>query len=32
MARHVGFINKEDILKKWKELGVDLSQPAPARP
>ncbi|MBN2781464.1 MAG: thioredoxin family protein [Candidatus Marinimicrobia bacterium] len=22
--RHVGFISKEDILKKWKELGYDL--------
>lgn len=22
--RHVGFISKEDILKKWKELGFDL--------
>lgn len=32
LARHVGFISKEDLLKKWKELGVDLTQPAPARP
>jgi thioredoxin 1 len=23
--RHVGFFSKEDILGKWKELGVDLS-------
>lgn len=23
--RHVGFLGKEDILAKWKELGVDLS-------
>jgi thioredoxin 1 len=23
--RHVGFFSKEDILNKWKELGVDLS-------
>jgi thioredoxin 1 len=23
--RHVGFFGKEDILAKWKELGVDLS-------
>jgi thiol-disulfide isomerase/thioredoxin len=23
--RHVGFFGKEDILGKWKELGVDLS-------
>jgi thioredoxin 1 len=22
--RHVGFISKEDMLKKWKELGYDL--------
>ncbi len=22
--RHVGFISKEDILKKWQELGIDL--------
>ncbi len=22
--RHEGFISKEDILRKWKELGVDL--------
>jgi thioredoxin 1 len=22
--RHIGFIGKEDILAKWKELGVDL--------
>ena len=27
--RHEGFFAKEDILAKWKELGVDL-QPAPA--
>jgi thioredoxin 1 len=25
--RHVGFISKEDILKKWRELGYDF-QPA----
>lgn len=24
--RHVGFFSKEDILKKWSELGVDLEQ------
>lgn len=24
LFRHVGFISKEDILAKWKELGVDL--------
>jgi thioredoxin 1 len=23
-SRHVGFIGKEDILAKWKELGVEL--------
>jgi len=23
--RHVGFISKEDILAKWRELGVDLN-------
>ncbi len=40
--RHEGFFSKEDILAKWKELGVDLAAPvsqlpaferlAPARP
>lgn len=25
LFRHVGFFGKEDILAKWKELGVDLS-------
>jgi thioredoxin 1 len=31
LFRHVGFYGKEDILAKWKELGVDLSRkPAPA--
>jgi thioredoxin 1 len=31
LFRHVGFIGREDILAKWKELGVDLSlKPAPA--
>ena len=24
--RHVGFFSKEDILAKWKELGVELAQ------
>ena len=24
LFRHVGFFGKEDILGKWKELGVDL--------
>jgi thioredoxin 1 len=29
LFRHEGFFGKEDILKKWKELGVDLqSKPA----
>lgn len=28
--RHVGFISKEDILAKWKELGVDLDPQAAA--
>jgi len=28
--RHEGFFAKEDILAKWKELGVDLSAGAPA--
>jgi thioredoxin 1 len=27
--RHEGFIGKEDILAKWKELGVDLTGNAP---
>ncbi len=25
LFRHTGFLSKEDILKKWKELGVDLA-------
>jgi thioredoxin 1 len=25
LFRHVGFFGKEDILGKWKELGVDLT-------
>jgi len=25
LFRHVGFYGKEDILAKWKELGVDVS-------
>ena len=28
LFRHTGFFSKEDILAKWKELGVEL-QPAP---
>jgi len=27
--RHVGFFGKEDILAKWKELGVDASAKPP---
>jgi thioredoxin 1 len=27
LFRHEGFFSKEDILAKWKELGVDLSGP-----
>jgi thioredoxin 1 len=31
LFRHVGFIGRDDILAKWKELGVNLSrQPIPA--
>ncbi len=30
--RHEGFFAKEDILAKWKELGVDLSSGAPQAP
>jgi len=26
--RHVGYYSKEDILAKWKELGIDLRAPA----
>ncbi len=26
LFRHEGFYSKEDILTKWKELGVDLTQ------
>ena len=29
--RHEGFMSKEDILSKWKELGVDLSGKAKAK-
>jgi len=25
LYRHEGFIAKDDILKKWQELGVDLT-------
>lgn len=27
LFRHEGFFSKEEILAKWKELGVDLSAP-----
>jgi thioredoxin 1 len=29
LYRHEGFFAKEDILKKWKELGVDLTPGGP---
>ena len=28
--RHEGFMSKENILAKWKELGVDLGAGGPA--
>jgi hypothetical protein len=30
LFRHQGFFGKEDILAKWKELGVEISNNAPA--
>jgi thioredoxin 1 len=27
LFRHQGFISKEDILARWKELGVRLKEP-----
>lgn len=30
LFRHVGFYGKEDILGKWKELGVDVAGKSPA--
>jgi thioredoxin 1 len=30
LFRHIGFFGKEDILNKWKELGVDLAHNKPA--
>ena len=30
--RHEGFFSREDILAKWKELGVDLSNAGPQAP
>ncbi len=32
LFRHVGFFGKEDILGKWKELGVDLAVAANKKP
>ena len=32
LFRHEGFFPKEDILAKWKELGVELAAPAPHNP
>ena len=30
--RHEGFMSKEDILAKWRELGIDLSVPTATEP
>lgn len=30
LARHEGFYSKKDILAKWRELGVEVKDPAPA--
>jgi thioredoxin 1 len=30
LFRHTGFFSKEDILGKWKELGIDLAASRPA--
>jgi thioredoxin 1 len=32
LFRHEGFYSKEEILEKWKELGVDLGREGPAGP
>ena len=32
LFRHEGFFPKEDMLSKWKELGVELVAPAPQTP
>jgi thioredoxin 1 len=32
LFRHEGFLAKDDILAKWKELGVSLSGPSSAAP
>jgi thioredoxin 1 len=29
--RHEGFFSKEEILAKWKELGVEFGTPSPAK-
>jgi thioredoxin 1 len=31
LFRHVGFISKEDILKKWQELGYDMKPKAKSK-
>ena len=31
LFRHEGFFAKKDILAKWKELGVELREPATAK-
>jgi len=31
LFRHEGFMAREDILNKWKELGVDLAGPIPGQ-
>jgi thioredoxin 1 len=31
LFRHEGFYAKKDILAKWKELGLDLKEPATAK-
>jgi len=31
LFRHEGFFAKKDILAKWKELGVELKEPATAK-
>ena len=28
LFRHEGYMSREDILSKWKELGVDVQAPA----
>ncbi|MBN2593112.1 MAG: thioredoxin family protein [Sedimentisphaerales bacterium] len=28
LFRHEGFYSKDDVLAKWKELGIDLTEPA----